>query len=443
MRKAFETFSIGVLILLANAGVAIPYFFCLMLYTQHKADPVYALPFLMLYTFRCIGMLLTARIKISAATMLNVSSLLGVIGSLMMLFADKAIFGAIGGIILGLASSWIWPYFLTIRSRGKIDNEFSVTKNHSLSSFFALVILLVGSLFAEKMQMMNFAFILLAVLFVFSLLGGIYLKRSIGYYRDIQENLKLAKANDTIRDLVWVTIIALLIFSIRYSRLTNTSKSIDLLMCGLAAVVLGFLIYYQLDIHKKIFPLSLGALNRGVVMNFLLLYSAFDSTLRFNFNTMIMIFVVYLLGFELGPILLRKKVSLRYPLLLAGLLLTLFNWTPLYFFGLLLCSIFIGADNVILNQTLYNNPNLDGERAFVIKYQLSSVGNISQQLIYMAVIYLLSYFNNISVLSFFNASAKGASYGLLTSVHTGITLWIFVFSVLTYYFVRKVPNQAS
>lgn len=252
MRKAFETFSIGVLILLANAGVAIPYFFCLMLYTQHKADPVYALPFLMLYTFRCIGMLLTARIKISAATMLNVSSLLGVIGSLMMLFADKAIFGAIGGIILGLASSWIWPYFLTIRSRGKIDNEFSVTKNHSLSSFFALVILLVGSLFAEKMQMMNFAFILLAVLFVFSLLGGIYLKRSIGYYRDIQENLKLAKANDTIRDLVWVTIIALLIFSIRYSRLTNTSKSIDLLMCGLAAVVLGFLIYYQLDIHKKI-----------------------------------------------------------------------------------------------------------------------------------------------------------------------------------------------
>ncbi len=439
MRKSFENISVGVLVLLANAGVAIPYFFCLMLYNQHKTEPVYALPFLMLYTFRCIGMLLTAHIKRSAATMLNVSSFLGIIGSIFLLFSGQAFFGIVGGILLGLSSSWIWPYFLTIRSRAKLSDEFTMNKDNSISALIALVVLLVVAYFASAEQVMGVAFIFLAILFVFSWFGGYYLKHEIDFYDQNEPKSHWMSPDRIIINLVALLILIILIFSIRYSRLTATSHVVDLVMCGLAAIVLIALIYFQLDIHRKIFPLSLGALNRGVVMNYLLLYSAFDTTLRFKFNSMVMVFVVYMVGFQFGPILLKKYVQYRYPMLLVGLLLTLLNFAPVYFFGLLLCSLFIGSDNVILNNSLYSHPNLDGERAFLIKYQLSSIGNISQQLVYMALIYIFSFVQNINVLSFFNASVNGASYNVLTLVHTIIVLGIFLVSSLTFYFVRKQP----
>lgn len=210
-------------------------------------------------------------------------------------------------------------------------------------------------------------------------------------------------------------------------------------MCLLAAVILAVLIFNQLDIHRKIFPLSLGALNRGIVMNFLLLYSTFDATLRFDFSATTWIFMVYIIGFELGPIILKKYLKYRYPLLLVGLLLTLFNVTALYFVGLLLAALFVGSDNTLLNRSLYTNPNLDGERAFLIKYQLSSIGNISQQLLYMTFIYLLSFFMNINVLSFFNPVVKGADFSLLTIVHIVVTLFVFLMSSITYFYVRRLP----
>lgn len=440
MRKLFESFSVGVLVLLANAGVAIPYFFCLMLYTQNKTNPVYALPFLTLYTFRCIGMLLTVHLKRSAASMLNISSFIGIIGSICLVFAGNPFFGIVGGILLGFSSSWIWPYFLTIRSRGKLDNEFTLTKINSISSAVSLLLLLVVAYFASLKDVMGFAFIFLGILFIFSWFGGVYLKHEIDFYDKKETRQGSLSPNKIILDLVVLTILVILIFSIRYSRLTTTSHYIDLILCGLAAIILGALIYFQLDIHRKIFPLSLGAINRGVVMNFLLLYSAFDSTLRFKFNTMVMVFVVYLVGFELGPIILKNFVKYRYPLLLIGLLLTLFNFTPIYFLGILFCALFVGTDNVILNDSLYSHPNLDGERAFLIKYQLSSIGNISQQLIYMSIIYIFSMLLNVNVLSFFNASVSGASFGLLTLVHTIIVLGIFCISSITFFFVQKNSN---
>ncbi|AKP67169.1 hypothetical protein [Companilactobacillus ginsenosidimutans] len=435
MRQNFETFSVGVLNLLANAGVVIPYFFCLMLYTQNSGNPVYALPFLMLYTFRCIGMLLTVYINWTAATMLNVSNVTGIIGSLSMLFAGNPFFGILGGILLGLSSSWIWPYFLTMRSRGKLDENFKITINHWMAALVAMIILVAIGYLSDKMQILNLAFGFLAIVFVFSWFGGIYMKRQIDFYSNSDYKISIHNPSKLVLALIFLVVLVILMFSIRYTRLTNTSSVMDLLICLLAVIVLATLIYFQLDIHRKIFPLSLAALTRGVVMNFVLLYSIFDSTLRFKFNSTMIIFVIYMVGFELGPTLLKKFTEWRYPVLIIGIIFTM--WDPTYFFGLLLCAIFIGADNVILNDSLYTHPNLNGERAFLIKYQLSSVGNISQQLIYMSVIYILSFAMNVKVLSFFDKSVSGATYSLLTNIHLFISIWIIFVSAITYYSTRR------
>ncbi|MFD1472296.1 hypothetical protein [Companilactobacillus mishanensis] len=437
MRQTFETFSVGVLNLLANAGVVIPYFFCLMLYTQNSGDPIFALPFLMLYTFRCIGMLLTVYIDWTASTMLNLSNIFGIVGSFTMFFAANPVMGIIGGILLGLSSSWIWPYFLTMRSRGKLDEDFHITKNHWIAALVAMVILVGVGYFSNKAQLLDVAFGFLGLIFIFSWFGGIYMRHQIDFYQNSDYKISIQNPSKLLLSLVFLAILVILIFSIRYSRLTTTSNSMDLIICLLAVIVLATLIYFQLDIHRKIFPLSLAAINRGVVMNFLLLYSIFDSTIRFKFNSTMIIFIIYLVGFELGPILLKKIRKFRYPILIIGIIFTL--WNPTYFVGLLLSALFIGADNVILNDSLYTHPNLDGERAFLIKYQLSSIGNISQQLIYMTTIYILSYSLDINVLSFFDQSVSGASSTLLTTVHFFISLGVIVLAGITYYAVRKYP----
>ena len=341
--------------------------------------------------------------------------------------------GILGGILLGLASSWIWPYYLTVRSRGKMDKEFKFNRMHLLSVVLTLILLLVVELIATKTKLLSLSFVLLAFLFFAAMVGGMTITHRLTFYQGIETKQKFRI--NSLFSLIVLASLVMMVFIIRYSRLQAVSKTFDLLI-GVAAIMLFlFLAYYQIDIHKKIFPVSLVAINRGVVMNFVMLYAVFDSTVRFGFNSLMLIYAIYLIGFELGPIILKKYQSLRYPLLLIGLLLTLINFT--YFVGLFLCAVFVGTDNRILNDALYSNPDLDSERAFLIKYQLSCVGNVSQQLVYMTTIYFISYFTNVNALGFFNNLADGPTNGVLYSVHIFITTIVFIYAAVTFYFARE------
>jgi len=420
--------------LLANAGVAIPYFFCLTLYNQNKNIFTYALPFLMLYTFRSLGMLMTTFITLPASTMLAMSSLFGVLGSLCILGAGNPVFGIIGGVLLGLASSWIWPYYLTVRSRGKMDNEFKFNKMHTLSVALTLAILLVVQLFATKTKLLSLSFLLLAFLFLAAMIGGMHVTHRLSFYQGVETKQKFRV--NSLFSLIVLASLVMLIFIIRYTRLKAVSQTFDLIISVVAIALFLFLAYYQIDIHKKIFPVSLVAINRGVVMNYVMLYAVFDSTIRFGFNSLMLIYAIYLVGFELGPVLLKKYQSFRYPLLLIGLVLAIFN--PTYFVGLFFCAVFVGTDNRILNDALYSNPDLDSERAFLIKYQLSCVGNVSQQLVYMTTIYFISYFTKINALGFFNNNVNdGPTITVLYNVHIFITAIVFIYAATTFYFARE------
>ncbi len=434
MKRIMNIFNEGVLDLLANAGVAIPYFFCLTLYNQNKSIFTYALPFLMLYTFRSLGMLMTTFITLPASTMLTMSSLFGVAGSLCILGAGNPVFGVIGGVLLGLSSSWIWPYYLTVRSRGKMDSEFKFNRMHTLSMVLTLVILLVVQLFATKTRLLSLSFLLLAFLFLAAMIGGMNVTHRLTFYQGIETKQKFRV--NSLFSLIVMASLVMLIFIIRYTRLKAVSQTFDLIISVVAIMLFLFLAYYQIDIHKKIFPVSLVAINRGVVMNYVMLYAVFDSTIRFGFNSLMLIYAIYIIGFELGPILLKKFQSYRYPLLLLGLILALYN--PTYFVGLFFCAVFVGTDNGILNDALYTNPDLDSERAFLIKYQLSCVGNVSQQLVYMTTIYFISYFTKINALGFFNNNAVDGPTGtVLYGVHLFITAIVFIYAATTFYFARE------
>ncbi|GEO48092.1 hypothetical protein [Companilactobacillus kimchii] len=434
MKRITNVFNEGVLDLLANAGVAIPYFFCLTLYNQNKNIFVYALPFLMLYTFRALGMLLTTFITLPASTMLAMSSFFGVIGSLCILGAGNPVFGIIGGILLGLASSWIWPYYLTVRSRGKMDKEFKFNRMHTLSVILTLILLVAVQLIATQTKMLSLSFVLLAFLFFAAMVGGMNITHRLTFYQGIETKQKFRV--NSLFSLIVLASLVMLVFIIRYTRLKAVSQTFDLIISIVAIMLFLFLAYYQIDIHKKIFPVSLVAINRGVIMNYVMLYAVFDSTVRFGFNSLMLIYAIYLIGFELGPVVLKKYQSLRYPLLLIGLILSLFNFT--YFVGLFLCAIFVGTDNRILNDALYNHPDLDSERAFLIKYQLSCVGNVSQQLVYMTTIYFISYFAKINALGFFNSHVTdGPTNSVLYRVHIFITAIVFIYAAVTFYFARE------
>ncbi|APX72414.1 hypothetical protein M5C72_04605 [Companilactobacillus allii] len=438
MKKIFETFSEGVLNLFANVGVVIPYFFCLSLYNHNKDIAVYVLPFLMLYTFRSIGMLLTVYIPFSASTMLIVSNLFGIVGSLMIVGSLNPVLGILGGILLGLASSWIWPYFLTVRTKGKIINDFHITKLHWQGSIIAMMILGLVELLSIKFSTYNVAFILLAVFFLISLIGSYTMKNKISFYHN--GGLPKHDRNYSIIGIIFIIILVMLVFAIRYSRLKTISHGWDLIIGLVALVGLIVLLLYQLKIHRNLYPLSLASINRGIVMNFILLYTIFDSSLRFGFSTLLTVYIIYLVGFEFGPFILKKHLNMRYPLLILGLILSIFNIT--YFVGILLCSLFVGSDNSILNNSLYNDPKIESERAFLVKYQLSAVGNISQQLFYMIIVYIIGYMYNVDVLNFFNVNGNVNSKWLLI-VRLAVTFGVLLSATATYLVTRNIKEAQS
>lgn len=438
MRKIFETFSEGVLNLFANVGVVIPYFFCLSLYNNNKNIASYVLPFLMLYTFRSIGMLLTVYIPFSASTMLIISNLFGIVGSLLIVAALNPIFGILGGILLGLASSWIWPYFLTVRTKGKIINDFHITKHHWQGSIIAMIILGLVEWLSIKFSTYNVAFILLAVFFAISLLGSYSMKNKISFYHNAASTQH--DRNYSIIGIIFITILVMLVFAIRYSRLKAIPHIWDLGIGIISLIGLLILLTYQLKIHRNLYPLSLASINRGIVMNFVLLYTIFDSSLRFGFSTLLVVYLIYLAGFEFGPFLLKKYLYMRYPLLILGLILSFFNIT--YFVGIFLCAVFVGSDNSILNNSLYNDPKIESERAFLIKYQLSAIGNISQQLFYMIIVYLLGYLYRVNVLNFFNVNGNVNS-NLLLIVRLAVTFGVLFSACITYLSTRSQKEVQS
>lgn len=432
MKRVFETFSEGVLNLFANVGVVIPYFFCLSLYNHNKGVTAYVLPFLMLYTFRSIGMLLTVYIRYSASLMLVVSNIFGVIGSLCLIFAKNIWFGIVGGILLGLASSWVWPYFLTVRTKGKLTNDFQITKLHWLGSIVSMILLISVELLAIKTSWYFISFIILALLFLVSTWGSFKLNDEIGFYRN--HKFSVHKNNYSGIGLVFLFLLIMLVFVIRYTRLKNVLRIEDLIIAGVAVIALVILWIYQLSVHRRLFPLSLASINRGVVMNFVLLYTIFDSSARFGYSTLLIVYLLYLFGFEVGPLLLKKHLELRYPLVILGLILSLFDFS--YFVGILCCALFVGSDNSILNNSLYNHPKIETERAFLVKYQLSAIGNIAQQLFYMVIVYFISFYSQTNVLSFF-VTGSNVDHSLLTMIRIPVTLVVLLSVISTYYFIAK------
>ncbi|WP_125767217.1 hypothetical protein [Lapidilactobacillus wuchangensis] len=441
MKTRVAVFSEGVLNLMANAGVILPYFFCLTFYNQNKNLAAAIYPFLMVYAFRTIGMLLTTAIHQPTVKMLMLANGFGVVGSLLLLGAQMPALGIIGGILLGLASSWVWPYYLTVKYRGRQKHEFKLTKMHSLASLITVVLLGAVEFFDAHDQRLSWSFLVLAVLYGLSLLGSWFMGQKITYYQqtDLQETdwrqhvtNKLRLARNTLA----VTILLILVFAYRYTRTKVTPHYYDLILALVSLGVLALLIFYQLAIHQKLFPLSLDAINRGVVMNFVMLYAAFNSQLRFpKLSTLMIIYTLYLVGLELGPVLLKKYPSQRYFVLFAGLLLTLFNWT--YFLGIFACSVFIGADNRLLNDAIYVDPRIETERSFLVKYQFSSIGSVAQQLLFMMSVYFVSYFQNVRVLSFFNPDVQGVTNWQLNLINCFIVLCVGLSSLMTYRALRK------
>lgn len=249
---------------------------------------------------------------------------------------------------------------------------------------------------------------------------------------------KLRLAQNTL----FATILLILIYVYRYTRTRVLPHYVDLILAIVSLIVLALLIFYELEIHRQLYPLSLDAINRGVVMNFVMLYAVFNSQLRFpRLSTLLIIYSLYLIGLELGPLLLKNREQYRYGVLFVGLLLTLFNWT--YFIGILACAIFIGADNRLLNEAIYADDRVDAERSFLVKYQFSSIGSVSQQLLFMMAVYFVSYFQNVKVLAFFNKGEASVPTLTINLMNLFIVVCVGLSSLLTYRAMKRQPDEIS
>ncbi|MFC6316239.1 hypothetical protein ACFQHW_11745 [Lapidilactobacillus achengensis] len=411
MQTRQNTIAEGALNLLANTGCILPYFFCLVAYQQNR-DWRLALPFLVLYAFRAVGILLTAWIELAAAPMLVVANYCGLLGALCLLWPENLLLSTLGGALLGLAASWLWPYFLALKTTLGTGPKSFLTTEHWLWGGVLLIILMIVEQLSTWEVTFRGAFLVLAGLYGLALLGvrslgrrfpefagsTNQLERTLPSQYEISDGptgatVQQEAAPAPRRRLGWpekLGLLALLLicYGLRLTRLIKltpaVTEGIGLFCLLLGLVVLGLQLYWG----RRWFPWSILLLNRGIMMNLLLLYAVFASEQRFQRPTLLPIYCLYLVGMLCGPGLLRSRQFWRYPMLVVGLVATL--WSATFFFGILACALFLGSENQWLNQQLPVAFPRQSLRIFLVKYQLSALGSLLQQCWTMAVLCLAS-----------------------------------------------------
>ncbi|WP_261806451.1 hypothetical protein [Lapidilactobacillus luobeiensis] len=348
MKKIARMILLSTLELLANTGCVLPYFFCLVDFQQSQ-DRSVAISFLVLYAFRAVGIYLTALLESTAATMLVLANGCGLLGSLCLSMGTRITSELLGGALLGLAASWVWPYYLTLKSRRAGQQQLVTPWSNGVVSL-VLLGLLIG---VERVSILekNFqgAFLLLAVLYLLALLGTLILLRRLP---DLQQKAGIVaqdRRRFDRRELPVLLVLLIFCYLLRLTRLIRIAPE-RLQLLGWTALFIGIagVMFARVRLRQHWAPWHYALINRGIVMNYVMLYAVFAGQQRLAQRTLLPIYLLYLLGMVLGAKVLAPFLRWRYFVLLVSLGLTILPWT--FFLGILGCSLFLGAENQWLNQ---------------------------------------------------------------------------------------------
>ncbi|MHC9537503.1 hypothetical protein ACVQ8P_06895 [Dellaglioa sp. BT-FLS60] len=407
--------------LFSNIDTMLPYLIFYSIYAFQSRTSAFLIPLAILYTFRGVGMFLTPFFSMSHYQMILFSTIFNCFGFFLGgLNPSNVTMLGISGLFLGIGSSWSWPFFLSIKERDSIK----LKKMDWLSSLIFFIF--VGGLlyYANTNGYYQILFFVLAILNLFLALNlKLLLSENISAAPDVKKpNKKIL-----IGYLFFVFIASLFFFTAKFIRAEFINRSGEMLIFASILIFLIAIIYILLK--NKLFRENYLAINRGVMLNYVLLYAPFFSMTYFHLNAIIPIYIIYIIGFELGMMTTGKWADYRKYVLIIALCLTFTQVS--FYLGILLIAYYIGLENQLVNES-FRKIQFQNNQAFVLKYQLSGIGNLLQQLFYMLLVIGFSIVAKTSLVTFFSSSAITNQHLLagIYLIHTIVTVNIIFWAII-------------
>lgn len=399
MQKKLNVLGASALPILSNTIIIVP--FMLFIKLSDGATLGSILPFVLFYIFRMTGIFFIRGIRTSmnSYVLLNLSLFCGIIGSICAILGFLNFnFYIISGIFLGLSGAWLPPSNTSVNFYLKKTNQ--KTKPNLIITLVSFIIL-GACMVLPKHYSINISFVFYLMLYAFAAFSV----RKFVRYKATSHELEEA----SYKDLFLFAIYFILLFFLRSSRLLFDAAEFEYFTLGLFLLTLVFMVYilfFKNRISLKL-PLSLSTLTiiNGAVGNYLFLFSSLYATAVFGANSLLLkVYLPYVLGMLIGPVLKNKNKFVALAGVSGGLLIVLF--TNFFSFGILCISVFKNNLNSWLTQEYFNSSYLPDDKRIWIKYSLQNIGSITHQFILMIIASLILKIDNLPIKVFFTLTSK-------------------------------------
>lgn len=397
-------YSYSTLSFLANTSVVLPFFVVLREYNINKSF-TFLITLIFIYALRATSVWLLPN-SIGNIPGLNLKSIVlaGAFGFLLLPLSSTSFFSIVSGVLLGYMSANIWPYFLAYRTENIFEHQSPA--RYSALAFLFLAILIPFIQIALPFPM---AAIVISIIYLFSYF-------SIPPTKKIKKEMAPTNIFFYSFSLLIIVIINLIVrglmeypFITKQQLLLNSKWDLYSIITLFSILTILIAVqYFQLKNNK----LFVTTLFRGYLMAYILLYSPFFMGNFLGPNAaLIWVYFLYILGFELGPILERKwtkkyNFNLKRLLLVTGAVFQIIPSIHSYMISILLLSLYLGTINVQLNIIHHSYGNKKNTEGIFIKYKLSNLGNQLFYLVFIFTSFLLSNIYSADLQNFFDGTLK-------------------------------------
>lgn len=378
---------------LTNGMNLFPVLILAQVYLKYRDIDKYVLPLILYFSFKTTILFLVRLKPITVNHLLQFSIVIGIIASFMGSFYETNLyFGLLSGALLGICSGLLYPSFLTVQFHEKTYNDFGSGKKDQLYSIcFAFVFSVI--LFFLIKHSISATFIYLGIWLIVLL----FIIRAYPAY-EITDDEK--EVSYPLFETLFLFVTGFfVIFIIKADKKLGMTNSLPIFFVFLATlIVLYFFFVKRVKPERRLdSELRHILIYKGMITNFILVFCTFYQLIFEGGMAINKIYITYLVAITLAPMiyarLLKKFLETKIvDVIILGIALGFFLilWSPTFYIGVLILSLFTSQLNLRLNQLVYNEANLPKDHRLLAKYRLTNVGSILHQLIMMFIMYLVT-----------------------------------------------------
>lgn len=376
---------------LTNGMNLFPVLILAQVYLKYRDIDKYVLPLILYFSFKTTILFLVRLKPVTVEHLLKVSIIIGIIGSFLGSFYESNLyFGLIAGALLGICSGLLYPSFLTVQFHEKHYNNFG---NNNKDQLYAILFAIAYSvaLFNLMKHSIPYTFMFLGV----SLIVLFFILSAYPQY-EIEDETE--EASYPLFETLFMFITGFfVIFIIKADKKLGIAESLPIFFIFLLTLIIIYIFFVRrVKPERRLSPLlTQMIIYKGMVTNFILVFCTFYQLIKEGGVALYKIYILYLIAVTLAPMiyarLLKKYLENKVVTVIAlgiglGFLLLLFS--PTYYLGVLVLSLFASQLNLRLNQLVYTEANLPKDHRLLAKYRLTNVGSILHQLIMMFIMYV-------------------------------------------------------